>query len=83
VLSGYFDAATNIGIIIVAADNSTPTSDFISFSMSRVKLSSDAKDDGEKGIIGTYSFTAELNGSGGALLADDQTILTVQDSQAS
>ena len=83
VLSGYFDAATNIGIIIVAADNNTPTSDFISFSMSRVKLSSDAKDDGEKGIIGTYSFTAELNGNGGALLADDSTIITIQDSQAS
>jgi hypothetical protein len=82
VLSGYFDDATNIGLVIVAADSDLAAADFVSFSMSKVKLSSDAKDDGEKGIIGSYSFTAELNGSGGAALANDQTILTVQDSQA-
>ncbi len=51
--------------------------------MSAVKLFGDAIDDGEaKELIRTYPFTAQLNGSGGASLADHQTIISIQDSAA-
>jgi hypothetical protein len=43
---------------------------------------SDTPDDGEKTIVRSYAFTAEYNGSGGAALALDQTILSIQDTQA-
>ena len=52
------------------------------FTMGRIKLTGDAPDDGEKSILRTYPFTAELNSAGGAALAWDQTIITIQDSQA-
>jgi hypothetical protein len=50
--------------------------------MSNVVLDGDDKDNGAKGIIRTYPFTAQINGAGGPILANDKTILTIQDSQA-
>jgi hypothetical protein len=82
VMPALFDEATPINAIIIAANDDTATSDFIGFTMSKVKLKGDDKDDGQKGIIRTYPFTAEINGSGGAALANDKTILSIQDSQA-
>lgn len=82
-LQGYFDAATPISLALVNAVDDTNASEFITFVMSRVKLTSDDKDDNQTGIIRTYSFTAEINGAGGTALANDKTIISVQDSQAS
>jgi len=48
----------------MAADT-TKNSDFVSFSMSAIKLTSDAPNDGEVGIVRTYAFTAEINAAGG------------------
>jgi hypothetical protein len=48
--------------------------DFVTFSMSRVKIFGDDADDGKKQIVRTFPFVAEINGSGGAALANDQTI---------
>jgi hypothetical protein len=47
-----------------------------------VLISSIDDDDGEKQIVGTYNFTAAINGAGGAALANNQTIISIQDSQA-
>jgi hypothetical protein len=77
-----FDAATNIGIILVITDDATADSDFVSFSMSSVKFSGDTLDDGEKGLVQTMPFTAQLNGNGGTALANDKTIISIQDSLA-
>lgn len=82
VMSGYFDAATPISLILVEAVDGTNNSDFHTFVMSKVVLSGDDKDSGAKGIIRTYPFIAEINGAGGAALANDKTILSLQDSQA-
>ena len=82
VLQSYFEAGTPINMVIVAANDETAASDFCAFNMSAVKLSSDSADDGEKGIMRTYNFTAEMNSAGGAALANDMTIISVQDSQA-
>lgn len=77
-----FDNQTPTSLIGMAADSASATADFITFVMSRVKLFSDGADDGEKEIIRTYSFTAEINGAGGPALANDATIISIQDSQA-
>lgn len=84
VLTTLYDQETPISLVITVVDNpQNVLSDFIVFSMSRIKLTGDAPDDGEKTIVRTYPFTAEINLlNGGAALAADQTILTIQDSAA-
>ena len=82
VLSGLFDAATQVNLVAVIEDNSTASSDFVSFNLSNITLDGDGKDDGDKAIVRTYPFTARINMAGGAALANDQTILSVQDSLA-
>lgn len=81
-LSGYFDDETAISIAIVDAVDDTNASEFVSFVMSKVKLFGDDKDNGAKGVIRTYPFTAEINGAGGTALANAKTILSIQDSLA-
>lgn len=83
IMPGYFDAATPISIAVVDAVDSTNNSEFVSFIMSKVILDGDDKDTGDAGIIRTYPFTAQINGSGGTALANDKTILSIQDSLAS
>lgn len=63
------------------ADNSA-ASDFIAFTMNRLKLNGADKDDGEKILIQTIPFQALLNIVGGAALATDLTTISVQDSAA-
>ena len=79
-LSTIFDGETATSIIAVVAENDDADADFITFVMSRVKVMSADKDDGQKQIVRTYNFTAEINGAGGAALANHQTILSIQDS---
>jgi len=81
-LSTYFDAATPLSLVIVDAVDGTNTSEFVTFSMSKVVLDADDADDGLKGIVLTIPFTASINGAGGAALASDLTIISVQDSLA-
>ena len=82
VLSALYDAETKIGACIVMTGSSSATADFLAFILGKIAITSDAPDDGEKQISRTYAYTAEINNSGGAALAWDQTILTVQDSAA-
>ena len=81
-LPAYFDASTNISLVAVVAVDNTDASEFVSFNLSSIVLDGDDKDDGQKGIVRTYPFTARLNPNGGALLANDQTIISIQDSLA-
>lgn len=82
VLSGLFDAATQVNLVAVIEDNTSASSDFVSFNLSNITLDGDGKDDGDKAIVRTYPFTARINMAGGIALANDQTILSVQDSLA-
>jgi predicted hydrocarbon binding protein len=77
-----YEAGTKFGIVLVVAESSDAAAKFVSFSMSACKYTGDSKDDGEKGIIQTMPFTAELNSAGGAALANDKTIISIQDSDA-
>lgn len=81
-LVSLFDAETLTSMVAVMASDTTNAADFVSFSMSAIKLTDASPDDGEKAIIRTYPFTAQLNAAGGAALANDQTILSIQDSLA-
>jgi hypothetical protein len=39
-------------------------------------------DDGKKQLVETFNFSGEINSAGGAALANDQTVIGIQDSQA-
>lgn len=83
VISTLYDQETPLQLIGVMMDNPmVGTSPFMVFSMGRIKVTGDAPDDGEKLIVRTYPFTAEININGGAALANDQTIMSIQDSAA-
>lgn len=74
------ESATSL--IAVLADARTAAANTVAFVLPRVKFFSNDADDGEKQIVRTINFTAEINGSGGASLASHQTIVSIQDSQA-
>lgn len=78
----YFINESEIGIVAAFTTDNTAAADFISFSMSRVKVGSNDKSDSEKGIVGTYNFTALLDKNGGAATATEKTTISIQDSQA-
>lgn len=81
-LQALYNAESNTTISVVLTADETGSSDFIAFTMARVKITGDAPDDGEKAIIRTYPFTAEYNAAGGSGVSSEQTILSVQDSAA-
>lgn len=77
-----YEAGTLFNVVLVVAESSSATAKFVSFSMSSCKYTGDSKDDGEKGIIQTLPFTAQMNPNGGTALANDKTIISIQDSDA-
>lgn len=82
VLPTLFDDATPINLSFVIADSQAKDADFVAVSMSSIILEGDTADDGEKGLIRTYPFTARMNPAGGAALASDKAICFIQDSLA-
>jgi len=81
-VSDYFVNETALSVVAVVFADNTATSEFVSFVLPRVKLFGDDIDDGKKQLVSTYPYTAEFNGTGGAALASDQTIFSMQDSNA-
>jgi hypothetical protein len=80
--SDLFDNETAVNIIAAVFVDNSDTSEFVTFVMPRVKVFGDDIDDGKKQLVSTYPFTAEINGTGGAALANLQTTLSMQDSAA-
>ena len=80
--TALFDNETVTSLVCAMTADTTNASEFVAFSMSAIKLTDAAPDDGQKAIVRTYPFTAQLNAAGGTSLANDQTILTIQDSLA-
>ena len=75
--AGYFDTEAEISLVVALTANSLPNSEFMSFTLPRLKLSTDTKDDGEKGIVSSNSFQAlKGNGANGF----EATTLMIQDS---
>jgi len=81
-LPAVFADETEIGIQVALTTNNTANADFVAVSLSRVKLGSADKNDGEGGVVRTYSFTALLNSAGGAGTAHEASTIAMQDSLA-
>ena len=77
VFGGYFDTEAEISLVLALTANNLPNSDFMSFTIPRIKLSSNTKDDGEKGLVAQNSFQA-LKGFG--TNGFEATTLMIQDS---
>jgi len=77
---GYFDAETPVTLVLALTTDSTANSQFVTFTLPKVKLGSFTKDDGELGIVASTSFQALLNDvTTGGLPA---TTIQIQDSAA-
>ena len=77
-----FRDETQTSIVSALAAGSEANADFVTLTMSAVKLSTSTPDDGETGLKRTYQFTAYFNSAGGASLATQATTIQVQDSAA-
>jgi len=80
-----FENETEVSIACAFTTNNDGDSDFLAFSMPRVKVGGSSKDDGEKGIVQTMPFVALLDTGAGAdtgATATDTlaTTLSIQDS---
>jgi hypothetical protein len=82
VLPAAFFGETELGLQVALTTSGAANADFISFSMSRVKLGGADKNDSEGGVVRTYNFTALLNSAGGAGTANDASTIAIQDSLA-
>lgn len=61
--SDYFNNETEVSLVVALTESNLPDAGFMTFTLPRLKLSTDTKDDGEKGIVAQNSFQA-LKGSG-------------------
>lgn len=82
ILAGYFDDETEIALIITMTTSNLANADFVSFTLPRIKVGSADKNDGETGIVRSFSFQALLNTAGGTGTSTEATTLSVQDSLA-
>jgi hypothetical protein len=74
----YFNDETPVALTVVLTEDNTAASDFISFTIPKIKLGSFAKADAELGITASSSFQALLNDvTAGGLPA---TTIAIQDS---
>lgn len=58
---GYFDNETVVSVVMALAADNSATSNFISFTLPKIKINSFSKEDSELGLIASVAFTALLN----------------------
>lgn len=75
----YFNNESEISIVAALTENNLGNANFMTFTLPRIKLSTDTKDDGEKGIVSQNSFQA-LKGLG--TNGFEATTIMIQDSAA-
>lgn len=78
----YFVNETEISIAFLATGSNAINADFINIVLPRLKVGSAGKSDGERGIVGTYSFQALENFAGGAGINSEATTISIQDTLA-
>ena len=76
----YFDDETTASLALTMTADSSATSNFIAFTLPKVKLGSFTRDDGELGVVASASFQALLNDVTTAGLP--ATTIQIQDSAA-
>lgn len=89
--TAYFDSVdlrnafvneTEIDLIGVFTSDNSAAADFITTVLPRIKVGSANKDDGDGGLVQTFSFQALLNTAGGTGIKTERTTFSMQDSQA-
>lgn len=79
VFADYFNNETEVSLVCAVTESSAGNSNFMTFTLPRIKLGTDTKDDGEKGIVSQNSFTAlKGTGTGGF----EATTIMIHDSAA-
>lgn len=73
---------TQTSILSALTAGSSAAADFVTISLSAVKLNSSTPSDSETGQKRSYNFTATYNSAGGAALANTATTIQIQDSAA-
>lgn len=89
--TAYFDSValrdafvneTEIDLLGVFTSDNSASADFVSVVMPRIKVGSANKDDGDGGLVQTFSFQALLNTAGGTGVKTEKTTFSMQDSAA-
>lgn len=75
----FFNNESEISLVVALTENNLGNANFMTFTLPRIKLSTDTKDDGEKGIVSQNSFQA-LKGFG--TNGFEATTIMIQDSAA-
>jgi Phage tail tube protein len=75
-----FNDEVETSLVVALTTSNQKDADFMSIVLPRIKVNSDTKDDGEKGIVSTHSFQALLNFNGGTGTATEATTISFQDS---
>lgn len=82
VLRDAFIQETEIDLMAVFTADNTAASDFMAFTLPRLKVGSAGKNDGEGGIVQTFTFQALEATTGGAGIDHEKTTIQIQDAQA-
>jgi hypothetical protein len=82
VIPALFTGEISTSIVSALTAGSAGNADFMTFTMSDVRINSNTPDDNETGLKRTYNYVAVLNAAGGAALATQLTTLQIQDSAA-
>ena len=81
-IPALFVGEVSTSIASALASGSAANADFMTFTMSDVRINTSTPSDNETGLKRTYNYVAVLNAAGGAGTASERTTLSVQDSQA-
>lgn len=82
VMQDAYDNQSVIDLVLMASTSGEANADFMTFVLPALKLFGDEPDDGKKEVVRTYPFTAQIPATGGASLANHQSIISIQDSLA-
>ena len=79
-LRNLFLNETEASLVVTLSASNAKDADFVSFTLPRIKVNSNTKDDGEQGIVAQHSFTALLPAS--TVTTTNRSTIVVQDSLA-
>jgi hypothetical protein len=82
VIPALFTGEVSTSVVSALTAGSAANADFMTFTMSDVRINSNTPDDNETGLKRTFNYVAVLNAAGGAALATQLTTLQIQDSAA-
>lgn len=83
VIRDSFLNETDISAQLMLTTSSGSPADFVNIYIPRLKLTGSSKNDNEKAIVQNFSFAGLENTSGGTGTSSEDTVISIQDTQAS